>query len=101
MWWAVLALFPVLIVTLIRINPVDAPRNQGWTIILFMLVPMLVSMLGTFLWTTPAVATELERKSWVYLAVRPLQESLHMQQTRSLLRPQGLPEHKWQRTSVA
>ena len=70
-WWVVLALFPVLIVTLIRTNPVDTPRDQWWTIILFMLVPMLVSMLGTFLWTTPAVATELERKSWVYLAIRP------------------------------
>jgi ABC-type transport system involved in multi-copper enzyme maturation permease subunit len=32
---------------------------------------MLVSMLGTFLWTTPAISAELERRSWVYLAVRP------------------------------
>ena len=38
---------------------------------LFALVPMLVSMLGTFLWATPVVSAELERKSWVYLAVRP------------------------------
>ena len=32
---------------------------------------MLVTMLGTFLWTAPALSAELERKSWVYLAVRP------------------------------
>ncbi len=32
---------------------------------------MLVSMLGTFLWATPAISAELERRSWVYLAVRP------------------------------
>jgi ABC-type transport system involved in multi-copper enzyme maturation permease subunit len=28
-------------------------------------------MLATFLWATPVVSAELERKSWVYLAVRP------------------------------
>lgn len=28
-------------------------------------------MLGTFLWTTPAISAELERRSWIYLAIRP------------------------------
>ena len=71
-WWAVLALFPVFIVTLIRVSP-DSQLlpPEFWTFSLFGLVPMLISMLGTFLWTTPAVSAELERKSWVYLAVRP------------------------------
>jgi ABC-type transport system involved in multi-copper enzyme maturation permease subunit len=32
---------------------------------------MLVSMLGTLIWTAPAISAELERRSWVYLAVRP------------------------------
>ena len=39
--------------------------------LIFALVPMLVSMLGTLLWTTPAISTELERRSWIYLSVRP------------------------------
>ena len=73
MWWCILAFFPVLIVSLILIIP-GARRNvpiEMWASILFGLVPMLISMLGTFLWTTPAVSAELERQSWVYLAVRP------------------------------
>ena len=69
--WAVLALFPVFIVTLIRISPAPDPSRETWAVILFALVPMLISMLGTFLWTTSVVSSELERKSWVYLAVRP------------------------------
>jgi ABC-type transport system involved in multi-copper enzyme maturation permease subunit len=70
-WWAVLALFPVFIVTLIRIGPeLDASADQ-WAVILFVLIPMLINMLGTFLCTTSVVSSELEKKSWVYLAVRP------------------------------
>jgi ABC-type transport system involved in multi-copper enzyme maturation permease subunit len=71
-WWMVLALFPVLIVTMIRFaSRGETLPEQFWTGMLFALVPMLVSMLGTFLWATPVVSAELERKSWVYLAVRP------------------------------
>ena len=70
-WWAVLALFPVFIVTLIRIRPDLNPSADLWAAILFVLIPMLISMLGTFLCATSVVSSELERKSWVYLAVRP------------------------------
>ena len=83
-WWAVLASFPIFIIGLVRFivpeQPVapnvdpEIPKELwrglcAWLI--FALVPMLVSMLGTLLWTTPAVSSELERRSWVYLAVRP------------------------------
>jgi ABC-type transport system involved in multi-copper enzyme maturation permease subunit len=72
MWWLVLALFPALIVGMIRIAVrEDHIPREPWIVMLFTLVPMLVSMLGTFLWATPVVSAELERKSWVYLAVRP------------------------------
>jgi ABC-type transport system involved in multi-copper enzyme maturation permease subunit len=75
-WWAVLALFPVFIIGLIRFiarieQPEDEPPRELWIGFLFALVPMLVSMLGTLLWTTPAISAELERRSWVYLTVRP------------------------------
>src|SRR5262245_15424448 len=71
-WWLVLALFPVLIVSMVRIAlRGERMPDEPWTVMLFMLIPMLVSMLGTFLWATPVISTELERKSWVYLAVRP------------------------------
>ena len=77
LWWWVLAVFPVFIIGLVVFTvKADARHSEplwlglcAW--LLFALVPMLVSMLGTLLWTTPAVSAELERRSWVYLAVRP------------------------------
>lgn len=71
LWWAVMAFFPVFIVTLVRFSPHPPRPREPWIVFLFALIPMLISMLGTFLWTTPAVSAELERKSWIYLAVRP------------------------------
>lgn len=71
-WWMVLALFPALIACLVRLALRGETMDfEPWIIMLFTLIPMLVSMLGTFLWATPVVSAELERKSWVYLAVRP------------------------------
>lgn len=51
-------------------RPDPAPREL-WIGFLFALGPMLVTMLGTMLWVTPALSAELERRSWVYLSVRP------------------------------
>lgn len=70
-WWAVLAVFPVFIVGLIRFTAYQPPPREFWAGLLYGLIPMLVSMLGTLLWATPAISAELERRSWVYLAVRP------------------------------
>ncbi len=79
-WWLVLAAFPVFLVVMIRVvtqfqlpNGAEAIENAriGWAWALFFLIPMLVTMLGTLLWTAPAVSAELERKSWVYIAIRP------------------------------
>lgn len=72
-WWCVLALFPVAIVSLVLIVPA-ARRNipkEFLQFIVFVLIPLLISMLGTFLWTASAVSSELEKESWIYLAVRP------------------------------
>ena len=72
-WWCVLALFPVVIISLVLIVPEarrDAPR-EVLQFILFVLLPLLISMLGTFLWTASAISAELEKESWIYLAVRP------------------------------
>ena len=84
LWSLALALFPVFIMAIVRFNAfsvADAERRStpSWQFVwrglcawlLFALIPMLVSMLGTLLWTTPAISSELERRSWVYLAVRP------------------------------
>ncbi len=70
MGWGLLALFPTFIVALIRFTAEQPPREL-WLGFLFALIPMLVSLLGALLTTTTAVSAELERRSWVYLAVRP------------------------------
>ena len=70
-WWAVLALFPVFIVGVVRFTAHRNPPREFWAGLLYALIPMLVSMLGTLLWATPAISAELERRSWVYLTVRP------------------------------
>jgi hypothetical protein len=80
-WWVVLAGFPIFIMGLVRYlasydlahqpeGPNDGWRDL-WALLIYVLVPSLVCILGTLLWSTPAIATELERRSWVYLAVRP------------------------------
>jgi ABC-type transport system involved in multi-copper enzyme maturation permease subunit len=74
LWWGVLTAFPVFIVSMIslvlRQIEEEMPR-EPWFICLFAMIPMLIGMLGTFLWTAPAVSSELERQSWIYLSVRP------------------------------
>jgi ABC-type transport system involved in multi-copper enzyme maturation permease subunit len=70
-WWLALVAFPIFIVSMLCLAPGNKIPREPWAIFHFFLIPMLVSMLGTFLWTTPAVSAELERESWVYLAVRP------------------------------
>ncbi len=78
-WWAVLAAFPVFIVGVIRFTMNEDLRRglsddrvrQFWAYLLYALVPMLMSILGTLLWATPAISAELERRSWIYLTVRP------------------------------
>lgn len=72
-WWTVLAAFPPLIVFLIQLSSGgdDPPDPNIWTFMFYVLVPGVVCMLGVFLWSTPAISSELEGKSWIYLAVRP------------------------------
>lgn len=70
-WWLLLACFPACMVVLIQFATRQKLPREPWIIFLFVLIPMLVTMLGAFLWTTPAISSELERRSWAYLAVRP------------------------------
>ncbi len=68
---ALLALFPPLLLMLIRMS---APRPVPFeiaSVILFALSPCVACMMTVFLIASPAIASELEGRSWVYLAVRP------------------------------
>ena len=72
-WWSVLAFFPVGVVLLILTIPHarrEVPR-EFWQVVLFVLIPAVTGMLGTFVWTASAVSSELEGQSWIYLATRP------------------------------
>lgn len=77
-WWAVLTAFPVLI-TLLVTSEADF-ENEGmspaeiegvWSLLFYMLIPCVCCALGVFLNAAPAIASELEQRSWVYLATRP------------------------------
>lgn len=70
-WWTVMAAFPVGMISLVRFTAHQHPPREFWAGFFFALFPMLISMLGTLLWATPAISAELERRSWIYLTVRP------------------------------
>lgn len=73
-WWAGLSLFPPGLFALSRANaPENLPASAENAVVfmLFALCPGVVSVMGTYLLAAPALATELEGRSWVYLAVRP------------------------------
>ncbi len=71
--WTALASFPPLLMGLVRyLEGVPGDENNlGVPIVVYVLCPGVVSMLGVLLWASPAIASELEGRSWVYLAVRP------------------------------
>ena len=76
-WWLVLSLFPVLIAFMIRWQPQfgrgmrPEEINTVWSIVFYLLIPCVCCVLGVFLNAAPAIAAELEQRSWVYLATRP------------------------------
>lgn len=82
--WLVLVAFPIAIVaTMVGVvkyslaRQPDAPdvielspfiEPFGFT--LYFLVPEVTCLLGLLLWATPAIGTEIEGQTWVYLALR-------------------------------
>lgn len=73
--WIVLVMFPVALVSALRmIAPVD--EVEPWGIMLYFLVPEVICLLGLLLWATPAVSTEIEGQTWIYLAMRRSGRSL-------------------------
>ncbi|MCP4169200.1 MAG: hypothetical protein GY758_00325 [Fuerstiella sp.] len=78
-WWGVVATFPVAIMLLMKkyvdFGPQEAAPPQTistvFTIVLYFVAPTISCMLGALLTAAPAVASELEQHSWIYLAVRP------------------------------
>ncbi|EMI41169.1 hypothetical protein [Rhodopirellula sp. SWK7] len=77
MWFALVA-FPVAIIATMRgialassankFDPAEFIEPFGFT--LYFLVPEVTCLLGLLLWATPAISTEIEGQTWVYLALR-------------------------------
>lgn len=67
--WGLLTGFPVLLFTILKFANSMAPI-QWWGLTLYFLVPEVVCLLGLLLWATPAVSTEIEGQTWIYLAMR-------------------------------
>ncbi len=76
-WWVVMAAFPAVLTILLRTIPEfergipESERDTFWSIALYVLIPCVCSALSVLLTAGPAVATELEQRTWVYLATRP------------------------------
>ena len=70
-WWILLTAFPPALMLLIVATGGRPPSNEPVSIVTYILCPGVVSILGVFLWATPWLSSELEGRSWVYLAVRP------------------------------
>lgn len=76
-WWILMSLFPIVVSIVIRTRPDFEPnmpvqsRDTFWSIFLYVMIPCLSSTLGVLLTAGPAIATELEQRSWVYMATRP------------------------------
>ncbi|MGB7345393.1 MAG: hypothetical protein WBD20_14350 [Pirellulaceae bacterium] len=67
--WAILVAFPVALFVLMD-QAGNAIRIEQWGITLFILIPEMVCLLGLLLWATPAISTEIEGQTWIYLAMR-------------------------------
>lgn len=76
-WWFVLAAFPVTITLLSRWVQSNegqislADRNSFWSVLLYVAVPCVCCAMSALLTAGPAIAAELEQRSWIYLATRP------------------------------
>jgi ABC-type transport system involved in multi-copper enzyme maturation permease subunit len=76
--WIAMILFPVaLIGTVSYLVLVRGEISQtaefrvAFVLVLFVLLPEVVTVLGMLLWATPIVNSELEGQTWIYSLVRP------------------------------
>lgn len=71
-WWSAMAVFPALLLFLIRQDSPDALKDaEGLTVVLYFLVVRVLCPLNLLLWATPIIHAELESKTWSFLSVRP------------------------------
>lgn len=74
--WIAMILFPVVLIGTASylVNAENARTDEyqlACAIVLFVLLPEVVTVLGMLLWATPIVNSELESQTWIYSLVRP------------------------------
>jgi ABC-type transport system involved in multi-copper enzyme maturation permease subunit len=69
--------FPVALIATVKtiadVNSRATPDTKFviFSIVVFVLIPQIATMLSLLLWATPAVNSELEGQTWIYALVRP------------------------------
>jgi ABC-type transport system involved in multi-copper enzyme maturation permease subunit len=71
LWWIGLSLFPPALVALVYRGELRGSDRDVASMVIFILTAGVVNLLGLLLAATTAVHSELEGKTWTYLAVRP------------------------------
>jgi ABC-type transport system involved in multi-copper enzyme maturation permease subunit len=69
--WLALALFPVGLLALMQSQGAALEKGVQAGLAMFVLVPELTCVMGLLLWAAPVVCSELEGRTWTYLAVSP------------------------------
>ncbi len=67
-----LAMFPVVMIFLVQLKGAQLEIEDRSQIVLFVLIPGVTCVMGLLLWATGTINTELEERSWAYLAIRPV-----------------------------
>ncbi len=71
-WWTAMAMFPAVLLFLIRQeNPDALTDDEGLSVVLYFLIVRVLCPLNLLLWATPIIHAELESKTWSFLSVRP------------------------------
>ncbi len=69
--WFALATFPSLLMILLQSQAQREIPSEPLAIMSFYLVVQIGCMLGLLMWATPAIGSEIEAQTWVYVALRP------------------------------
>ena len=67
--WIALVAFPVVLISILN-DRIMSARIEPIGFAMYFLIPEVVCLLGLLLWATPAIATEIEGQTWIYLAMR-------------------------------
>ncbi len=70
-WMLVLCFLPPILMLVVKWSTVTSPPDAVSAVVVFVLCPGAACMMSVFLIASPAVAAELEGRSWTYLSVRP------------------------------